>query len=256
MQCRESVMTEPPVKVGVIGCGHISATYFSVMRTFSILDVAACADLDLARAHARAAEFGVPRACRVEELLADPEIEIVVNLTIPRAHGEVALAALEAGKCVYNEKPLAVSRAEGHHLVEMARQRGLLVGCAPDTFLGAGLKTCRKVIDDGQIGEPVAATAFMMSHGHETWHPDPAFYYQPGGGPMFDMGPYYLTALVSLIGPIKRIAGSARATFPERTISSQPKAGETITVNTPTHVAGTVDFRNGAIGTVITSFDV
>jgi predicted dehydrogenase len=249
-------MTEPPVKVGVIGCGHISGTYFSVMKTFSILDVAACADLDLARAHARAAEFGVPRACRVEELLADPEIQIVVNLTIPRAHGEVALAALEAGKCVYNEKPLAVSRAEGHRLVEMARQRGLLVGCAPDTFLGAGLQTCRKIIDDGQIGEPVAATAFMMSHGHETWHPDPAFYYQPGGGPMFDMGPYYLTALVSLIGPVRRVTGLTRITFPERTITSQPHYGETITVKTATHVAGLMDFANGAIGTIITTFDV
>jgi predicted dehydrogenase len=226
------------------------------MKTFGILDVVACADLDLARARARAAEFGVPRACRVEELLAEPEIEIVVNLTIPRAHGEVALAALEAGKCVYNEKPLAVSRAEGRRLVETARQRGLVVGCAPDTFLGAGLQTCRKIIDDGQIGEPVAATAFMMSHGHESWHPDPAFYYQPGGGPMFDMGPYYLTALVSLIGPVRRVTGATRITFPERTITSQPHDGETITVNTATHVTGLMDFANGAIGTIITTFDV
>jgi len=249
-------MTALPVKVGVIGCGNISGTYFSMMKAFDVLDVAACADLDMERARARAAEFGVPRACRVEELLADPEIRIVVNLTIPRAHGEVALAALEAGKCVYNEKPLAVGRAEGRRLVETARLRGLLVGGAPDTFLGAGLQTCRKLIDDGRIGEPVAATAFMMAHGHEAWHPDPAFYYQSGGGPMFDMGPYYLTALVSLIGPIRRVTGATRVTFPERTITSQPHYGETITVTTATHVAGLMDFANGAIGTIITTFDV
>lgn len=249
-------MAHQKAKVGIVGCGTISKTYLQVMPTFEILEVAACADLLLERARARAAEFGVPRALTVDELLADPTIEIVVNLTIPRAHGEVGLAAIEAGKSVYNEKPLAVTREEGRQLLERAAARGVRVGAAPDTFLGGGLQTCRKLIDDGVIGEPVAAVAFMTNHGHESWHPDPAFYYQPGGGPLFDMGPYYLTALVSLIGPIRRVTGSARMTFPERVITSQPKYGTRIPVEVPTHVAGTIDFANGAVGTLITSFDV
>ena len=249
-------MSTSPAKIGVIGCGTISAVYFKAGQTLDILDIVACADLDMDRARARAAEFGVPRACTVEELLADPEIEIVLNLTIPRAHAEVALAALEAGKHVYNEKPLALSRQDGRRMLEMARRQGLLVGCAPDTFLGDGLQTCRRLIDDGVIGEPIGAAAFMMIHGHERWHPDPDFYYQPGGGPMFDMGPYYLTALVFLIGPVRRVTGSVKLTFPERTITSAPKYGTTIKVKTPTHVTGVLDFAGGAVGTMVTSFDV
>jgi len=245
-----------PVKVGIVGCGTISGIYLKNSALFDVIEVAACADIDLSRAKARAEEFGVPRACSVEELLADPEIELVVNLTIPKAHASVARAAIEAGKSVYNEKPLAVEREEGLQLLEMAKEKGVRVGGAPDTFLGGGLQTCRKLIDDGWIGEPVAATAFMMSHGPESWHPDPDFYYQPGAGPMFDMGPYYLTALISLVGPIKRVTGSARATFPERTITSKAKYGTKIQVNTPTHIAGVFDFASGAIGTIITSFDV
>jgi predicted dehydrogenase len=245
-----------PVRVGVVGCGNISQVYLKVAPTFPILDVVACADIDEDRARARAAEFGVPSACSVADLLADPAVEVVLNLTIPRAHGEVALAALDAGKSVYNEKPLALTREEGRRLLDAARRKGLLVGGAPDTFMGGGLQTCRKLIDDGWIGAPVAATAFMLSHGHETWHPDPDFYYQPGGGPMFDMGPYYLTALIALIGPVRRVTGSTRITFPTRTITSKPKYGQTITVNTPTHIAGVLDFANGAVATIVTSFDV
>lgn len=245
-----------PVRVGVIGCGNISGVYLQAGKTFEILDIVACADIIPERAEARAAEHGIPRACSVEELLGDPEIEIVVNLTIPNAHAEVARAALEAGKSVYNEKPLTIGRQDGQELLEVARERGLLVGCAPDTFMGGGLQTCRKLVDDGVIGEPVAATAFMMNHGHESWHPDPEFYYKAGGGPMFDMGPYYLTALVNLIGPVQRVTGSARTTFPERLITSQPKYGTVITVDVPTHVAGIMDFANGAVGTIITTFDV
>jgi predicted dehydrogenase len=244
------------VKVGIVGCGTISGIYLKVAPTFELLEVAACADIVVERARARAAEFGVPKACTVSELLADPEIELVINLTIPAAHAEVALAAVEAGKSVYNEKPLAVDRGEARRLLERARAKGVLVGGAPDTFLGGGIQTCRKLIDDGAIGRPVAATAFFANHGHEGWHPDPGFYYQPGGGPMLDMGPYYLTALVSLIGPVRRVTGSARATFPEREIGSQPKRGQKIPVETPTHIAGVLDFANGAIGTIITSFDV
>ncbi len=243
-------------KIGIVGCGNISSIYLEAGRVFDILEIVACADLLPERASAKAAEYHIPKACRVEELLADPEIEIVVNLTIPRAHAEVALAALQAGKSVHNEKPLAVSREDGMQLLKLSRERGLRVGCAPDTFLGGGLQTCRKLIDDGWIGEPVAATAFMLCHGHESWHPDPDFYYQPGGGPMFDMGPYYLTALVHLMGPVRRVTGSAQVTFPERLITSQPKHGTKIKVNVPTHVAGIMDFANGAVGTIVTSFDV
>ena len=215
----------------------------------------ACADIDSERAQAAAAEYGI-RALSVEQLLSDPEIEIVVNLTIPIAHVEVATAAIDHGKSVYSEKPLALNTADGRRLLERAAARGVRVGCAPDTFLGGGLQTCRKLIDDGWIGEPIGASAFMMSHGHEHWHPSPEFYYQPGGGPMFDMGPYYLTALVSLIGPVAEVTGSTRATFPERTITSQPKYGQKIKVEVPTHVIGLLSFANGAVGTIITTFDV
>ena len=246
----------PPVKAGIIGTGTISDVYFRAGRAFEGLDIVACADLFPERARAKADEHGIAKAYLTDELLADPEIELVINLTIPKAHAEVGLAALRAGKHVYSEKPLALTREDGQALLETARKTGLLVGCAPDTFLGGGLQTCRKLIDDGLIGEPIGATAFMMSHGHESWHPDPAFYYDVGGGPMFDMGPYYLTALVSLIGPMRRVTGSARVTFPERTITSQPGAGTTIPVRVPTHVAGVIDFHTGAVGTILTTFDV
>jgi predicted dehydrogenase len=243
-------------KIGIVGCGNISDIYCEAKNKFDILDIVACADLDMARAQAKAKKHNIPTACSTDELLADPDIEIVVNLTIPQAHAEVALAAVEAGKSVYNEKPLTISREDGAKLLQMAQEKGVRVGSAPDTFLGGGLQTCRKLIDDGEIGEPVAATAFMTCHGHESWHPDPEFYYKVGGGPMFDMGPYYLTALVSMLGPVKRVTGSTRITFPERTITSRPKSGQKITVDVPTHVVGVLDFDSGAMATIITSFDV
>ncbi len=242
--------------IGIIGCGNISSIYFKAGQTFENLHIAACADLVMDKARQRAQEFGVPKACTVKELLADPSIEIVVNLTVPKAHASVDLAVLQAGKHVHAEKPLAVNRADGQRIMKLARQKGLRVGSAPDTFLGGGLQTCRKLIDDGWIGKPVAATAFMMCHGHESWHPDPEFYYEVGGGPMFDMGPYYLTALVSLLGPVKRVTGATRISFPERLITSQPKRGKRVKVETPTHVTGLLDFASGAIGTIITTFDV
>lgn len=245
-----------PVRVGLVGCGTISKIYLENARKFHDLDVVACADLVPERAQARAAEYGVPRALAVDELLADPEIEVVLNLTIPAAHAEIGRAALAAGKSVYGEKPLAVRREDGAQLLGAARQNGLRVGSAPDTFLGGGIQTCRQLIDEGAIGAPVAALAFFMNHGHEHWHPDPDFYYQPGAGPMFDMGPYYLTAMVSLLGPVRRVTGSARISFPERTITSKPRSGEKISVNTPTHVAGVMDFQSGVVATIVTSFDV
>ena len=244
------------VKVGVVGCGNISGTYLKNAKTLKNIEIVAVADLVLERARAKAAEYGVGRACSVRELLADPEIEIVVNLTVPRAHAPVALAALKAGKSVYNEKPLALRLQDSRRMLRLARSRHLLVGCAPDTFLGAAGQTARKLIDDGVIGRPVGASAFMMCHGHEHWHPDPEFYYQPGGGPLFDMGPYYLTALVNLMGPVTRVTGSARITFPTRTITSRTKYGRKIVVRTPTHIASVLDFASGAVATLITSFDV
>jgi predicted dehydrogenase len=249
-------MSKKSVKIGIVGCGNISGIYFKKCKSFNILEVAACADLDMEKAKAQAKKFNVPKVCSTEQLLADPEIKIVVNLTTPNAHAEVALAALKAGKCIYNEKPLAISREDGKKIIEAAKAKKLLVGGAPDTFLGGGIQTCRKIIDDGQIGDPIAATAFMMCHGHEGWHPDPEFYYKIGGGPMFDMGPYYLTALIALIGPISRVTASTKITFAERTIGSKPKRGTKIKVDVPTHVAGIIDFANGATGTIITSFDI
>jgi predicted dehydrogenase len=244
------------VAIGIIGCGMISSIYLKNLQTFPLLDVLACADLDPQRTRIQAERFAIPKACTVEDLLADPELEIVLNLTIPSAHAEVGLAALQAGKHTYSEKPLGITLEQGKALLEAARTRDLRIGCAPDTFLGGGLQTCLHLINQGAIGRPVAATAFMACHGHENWHPEPDFYYQPGGGPLFDMGPYYLTALISLLGPVRRVTGSARITFPERVVTSKPRYGTTIKVNTPTHVAGVLDFANGAIGTLLMSFDV
>ena len=250
-------MKKGKVKVGVVGCGNISGIYFKNMcEVFENLEVVSCTDLIPERAEAKAAEYQGVRALPVDEFYDDPEAEIVLNITTPNAHAEVALAAVKAGKSVHNEKPLTITRAEGKKLLANAKARKVLVGGAPDTFLGGGIQTCRKLIDDGWIGEPVAATAFMMSHGPESWHPNPMFYYQVGGGPMFDMGPYYLTALISLLGPIKRVTGSARISLPERLVTSQPHFGTRVKVETATHVAGVMDFASGAVGTIITSFDV
>ncbi len=245
-----------PLRIGIVGCGNISGIYLKNLTSYPDTRVVACADLDLDRAKAAADQYGVPKACTTEELLNDPDIELVLNLTVPKAHFQVAKALLSAGKHVYNEKPLTVTRPDALELLRLAEERGLKIGCAPDTFLGAGLQTCRKLIDDGAIGEPIGANAFMMCHGHESWHPSPEFYYEVGGGPMLDMGPYYLTALCTLIGPIRRVSGSARATFPTRTITSEPKRGKVVTVETPTHIVGVLDFQNGAIGQITTSFDV
>ncbi len=245
-----------PMQIGVIGCGNISGIYLQNARRLEAIEVAAVADLEADRAQAQAEKYDVPRTSSPEQLLADESIEMVLNLTPPPAHADVAIRAIQAGKHVYNEKPLTVSLAEGRKLLDQAAETGVRVGCAPDTFLGAGLQTCRKLIDDGAIGRPVAAVAFMTCHGHDSWHPDPEFDYKPGGGPMLDMGPYYLTALVHLVGPIASVTGSAAVTFPQRTISSEPKKGTVIDVEVPTHVVGALNFAGGAVGNIITSFDV
>jgi len=244
------------VNVGVIGCGKISDAYFKGLRRYDLLEIVACSDLDLARARAKAAEHGIPRACSTAELLADPSIEIAVNLTIPQVHVAVNESALRAGKHVYVEKPFALDSSEGARVLALAASRNLRVACAPDTFLGGGIQTCRKLIDDGVIGRPVAALAFFMGHGHESWHPAPEFYYQKGGGPMFDMGPYYLTALVNFFGPVARVCGSSAITFPERTITTPERHGQKIHVETPTHLTGAIDFAAGGTATIAMSFDV
>jgi predicted dehydrogenase len=244
------------IRVAIVGCGNISDIYFQNLAKFEAVRVVACADLDLARAQATASKYGIARAGTLSDMLNDPDIDLILNLTTPDAHASVALAALQAGKHVYNEKPLALELKDAITMLELATSKNLRVGGAPDTFLGGGLQTCRQLIDDGAIGIPLAASAFMTCPGHESWHPNPAFYYQPGAGPMFDMGPYYLTALVSLLGSVRRVTGQARVSFTERTITSQPKYGEKISVNTPTHVTGLLEFENGVQGTIITSFDV
>jgi predicted dehydrogenase len=246
------------VKVGVVGCGNISSIYLKNMtQMFDSLAVKAVVDVLRPRAEKAATDFGIPVIYdTAEQMLADGEIELILNLTTPPSHAAICLAALQAGKNVYVEKPLAVSREDGQKIVELAKKKGLLVGGAPDTFLGAGLQTCRKLIDDGVIGEPVACSAFMACHGHEHWHPDPAFYYKEGAGPMMDMGPYYITALVSLMGPVESVSAFTRITFPKRTITSEKKYGQIIDVEVPTHVAGVMNFASGAIGSVVMSFDV
>ena len=242
-------------RIGLIGCGNISSIYLTNIARFESLEITAVADINPAAATAQAEKFGVPRVLGVDELLADSQVDIVLNLTIPAVHAEIALKALRAGKSVYIEKPLALDRQSAREMMALAREKGLRIGCAPDTFLGAGLQTCRQLLDSGAIGQPVAAVAFMLGGGPEAWHPNPFFFYQTGAGPMFDMGPYYLTALTTLLGPIRRVTGSARITHPQRPIGSEPHKGKLIDVEVPTHIAAVLDFASGPVGTLITSFD-
>jgi predicted dehydrogenase len=244
-----------PVTVGLVGCGNISAAYLRAAADFPDIRVSCCADADPEAARRRAGEFGL-RVTTVGELLGDPEVEVVLNLTTPQAHVPVALAAIRHGKHVHVEKPLGTSTAEARPLLEEAAASGLRVGCAPDTFLGGAHQTARRLVDQGAIGTPLSGTAFMLNHGHEHWHPDPAFYYAAGGGPMFDMGPYYLTNLVNLLGPVARVQGTATTGFAERIVGSGPKTGEVISVATPTHLAGVMQFASGAVVSLATSFDV
>ena len=245
------------VKVGVVGCGNISSIYFeNLTQVFLNVEVFACCDLDKTRVEEAAEKWGIPNIMTLDEILECNEIEIILNLTTPQTHYSICKKALEAGKNVYVEKPLSLSFEEGRELVELAKSKNLLLGGAPDTFMGAGIQTCKKLIEDGYIGEPLAATAFMMCRGHESWHPDPEFYYKKGGGPMFDMGPYYLTALVNLMGGVSEVCSMGRKSFDERTITSEKKYGNKVEVEVDTHIAGLLRFNSNAIGTIITSFDV
>ncbi|WP_269526219.1 Gfo/Idh/MocA family protein [Coraliomargarita parva] len=244
-----------PLGIGIIGCGKISQAYFNGAKVFDILKVVACADLNLEVAKAKAEENGCV-AQTVEELLANPDVELIINLTIPAAHAKVSTAILNAGKHVYCEKPLTVTLEEAKALTALAEAKGLRIGCAPDTFLGAGHQTGRKLVDDGVIGRVVSGTAFMMGRGPEGWHPNPAFYYQVGGGPVFDMGPYYLTALVNLLGPVKRVAAVVSKAFDERIAGCPERKGQKIPVEIPTHASATLEFHSGAVITAVFSFDV
>jgi predicted dehydrogenase len=244
------------MRIGVIGCGTISQVYLRNLTAAPDVQVVACADVLPERAAARAAEFGVAKASGPAELLADPGIDLVVNLTVPSAHFEITRAALLGGKHVWSEKPLAVDRTEGAALLRESTERGLLLGCAPDTVLGPGLQTCRKLLDEGLIGAPMAASAFLLSRGPELWHPDPAFLYQPGAGPLWDVGVYYVTALVSLLGPVRRVTAFGRRLSPELVIGSGPKAGETFSVDTDTFVSCILQFESGALANLVASFGI
>lgn len=241
--------------VGIVGCGTISDVYFETTTEYDALEIGACADLETDRAEAKADQYGAT-VVRTEELLTDSEIDVVVILTPPSTHGELLMRALENDTHAYTEKPLAISVAQGEEIVRTARERDLLVGSAPDTVLGSGLQSCRDVLEAGRIGDPVGAVATWTSSGHEHWHPNPDLYYHEGGGPLFDMGPYYLTALTTLLGPARSVAGTTNTATDERTITSDPRSGETIDVAVPTHETGTVTFENGTTGTLLMSFDV
>jgi predicted dehydrogenase len=243
------------MKVGIIGCGAISRAYFGGAQNTNTLRIKSCADIRTEAAQEAADTWGC-RAVRVDDLLADDEIELVINLTVPKAHVEVAISVLESGKHVYSEKPFGVSIESGLQLRSKASETKLRVGNAPDTFFGAGIQTSRKVVDEGAIGKPIAGTAFMCGHGPESWHPNPAFYYDIGGGPMLDMGPYYVTALVNILGPVKRVAAMTTKAFEERVATSEAAHGLRIPVKTTTHLTGVLEFVSGAIVTMIMSFDM
>ncbi|MET0748075.1 MAG: Gfo/Idh/MocA family oxidoreductase [Rhizobium sp.] len=241
--------------VGIIGCGNISTTYFSLSPLFKGLKVLACADINMNAAELRAEEYGV-KAQTIDELLANDELDVIVNLTIPDAHFAVSKRILEAGKHVYSEKPLVLTLEQGETLRRIAGEKGLAVGCAPDTFLGGAHQLARKFIDDGGIGRVTSGTCHVMSPGMEMWHPNPDFFFLPGAGPILDLGPYYVADLINLIGPVKRVGAMTSMASPTRTITSQPRSGETIPVKTPTTIQALLEFVSGATITLTASWDV
>jgi predicted dehydrogenase len=244
-----------PLTIGIIGCGNISEAYFKGAARSQLVRVKSCADLLADAAQARAKEFGV-EAVAVDEMLADPAIDVIINLTIPVAHGPVSMQIVDAGKHVYSEKPLAARFKEAEALVLAAAGKGVRVGCAPDTFLGASHQACRRAIDEGRIGRPVAGSAFVGSHGMEHWHPNPEFFFKRGGGPMHDIGPYYVTQLVNLLGPVSRVAAQVSMGSPTRTVTSEPRNGQVIEVEVPTTVNAVLSFANGANVSLTTSWDI
>ncbi|MEU5672858.1 Gfo/Idh/MocA family protein [Micromonospora sp. NPDC047762] len=244
-----------PHRVGVIGLGVISRAYLDTLADHPEIDIVAVADLDASRSAEVAATIAGAEAMSVERLLARPDVQTVLNLTIPAAHAHISLDTIDAGKNVYVEKPLAVTFPDGRSIIERAASAGVRVGCAPDTVLGTGTQTARAAIDGGLIGRPMSASAVMVTPGHERWHPNPDFYYAPGGGPMLDMGPYYISALIHLLGPVRSVTGAASRLRAERVIGSGPRTGQRIPVGVDTHLTGVLEHTNGALSTITTSFD-
>jgi predicted dehydrogenase len=243
------------LNIGIVGSGFISRAYLRAAQDFPSVQITACSDVNFSAAEEKAREFGI-KAQSVDELLADPAIDLVLNLTVPQSHGHISLRAVEAGKHVYSEKPLALSTKEALELLATAQACGKRVGVAPDTFLGGGQQTARKIIDNGDIGAPIGGTAFILLPGHEHWHPNPDFFYQPGGGPVLDMGPYYLTALVNLLGPVRRVTSIGRRTLNEREIQSGPRQGDRVPVSILTHFNAILEFETGSVVSFHASFDV
>jgi len=244
-------------KIGFVGCGAISSIYLeNLTHLYKEVEIIGVCDLIRSRAEWAVEHYNIPKLYNdMYELFADPEVDIVLNITRPYEHFDVTMAALKAGKHVYSEKPLAATLDEGRQIMALAKEKGLMVGGAPDTFMGAGIQTCRRLIDDGYIGEVIGGAGQLLCHGHETWHPDPEFYYKHGGGPLFDMGPYYITALVNLIGNVESVYAMTKKSFDKRIITSEPHFGEGIDVDVDTHIVGTLRFESGAIITLVTSFD-
>lgn len=245
------------VNVGILGCGVISNTYIrDIKRFYPSLHLAVCADVNVELTKSHAEKYRIPVGCSVEEMLAMEEVELVVNLTPPQFHTELNKKILLAGKHVFCEKPFAPTVAGAREVMALADEKGLLVGSAPDTFLGSSLQTCRKILDDGWIGRPLYVTANMMSNGVETWHPAPGNFYRQGAGPLYDMGPYYFTALAALLGPVKRVSAFSGTGFPVRRIYAGPLKGQEIQVETPTHYSGTAELASGVIVSMNISFDI
>lgn len=243
-------------RVGLIGCGRISDIYLTTLAKFPEIEVVSCASLDLKESRAKAAQHGITRACSVEEALADPSIDCILNLTVPAAHADITRRALNAGKHVYSEKPFVTDMSEGRELLDLAVAKGLKLGNAPDTFLGGRWQTIRRLIEEGTIGRPTGVFAHVGTHGTERHHPNPDFYYQQGGGPLLDLGPYYLTAMVFFLGPIARVAGMSNRVSDQRLIENGPRNGEHIEVEVDTHSLSLLQFESGAIGSMTMSFDV
>jgi predicted dehydrogenase len=241
--------------IGIIGCGNISTAYLKLAPLFKGLEVRAVADINMEAATARAAEFNV-KAQSVDDLLANPALDIVINLTIPDAHYSITKRILEAGKHAYSEKPLVLTLEQGTTLRDLAKAKGLSVGCAPDTFLGGAHQQARAILDEGTIGEITTGNAAIQAHGPESWHPSPEFFYQPGAGPIMDMGPYYIATLINLLGPVKRVGALTSSAEPERTIGSGPRQGQKIKVNTPSNIQALLEFHSGATISFSASWDV
>jgi predicted dehydrogenase len=247
-------------RIGIIGCGMISGNYLKNARDLysDYYEITALSDIRLEQAQKQAKEFGINKVLTSEELLKDNDVDIILNLTLPKVHYEVIISCLNAGKHVYTEKPFGLSCKEAVNILETAKKNGLMIGCAPDTFLGMPQQTALKAIKAGYIGDIMGVNCVCPhpTHGNENWHPEPFFYYQKGAGPMFDMGAYYFNLLVALIGPVESIMSYATMNFPERKIKTLPHKGEYIHVEVPTHVIGMFQFKSGAVGTIMNTLDV